>query len=69
MNRFQKGDALGFRGTSWNTKRQKWLAQIRSTIGGERRHYFLGHFDTREEAAAAYQGAAKILHREFRRRA
>ena len=67
MNSFTKNDVMGFRGTSWNAERNKWRAEIATMIGDKRKRYFLGYFDTREQAAAAYQGAAAILHREFRR--
>lgn len=38
---------------------------IRSIIRFEKRRYFLGAFKTIEEAAAAYQGASRVLHGEF----
>jgi len=69
INRFTKHEASGFRGTNLDARVNKWQAQIGTTINGERRRYHLGYFDTREEAAAAYQGAAAILHRQFRRTA
>jgi len=38
-----------------------WLAQIIA----EGQHHWLGHFATKEEAAKAYQDAAKKYHGEF----
>jgi hypothetical protein len=41
----------------------KWTAAIRAS----RQLYWLGTFDTKEQAAAAYRNAAKQLHGEFAR--
>jgi len=67
MNSLRKNAAPGFRGTSFDVIRNKWRAQIQTTIGGKRRYYHLGYFATKEEAVAAYAAAARLLHREFRR--
>ena len=39
--------------------------KFRAGIQFENKKYFLGSFPTREEAAAAYQGASRVLHGEF----
>lgn len=39
--------------------------KFRSFIQYERKRYFLGSFETEAEAAAAYQGASRVLHGEF----
>ena len=69
MNRSTKNDALGFGGTYWKIRKNRWRARIQTTIGRKHRRYNLGLFDTREEAAAVYVAASKLLHREFRRAA
>lgn len=38
---------------------------IRANIQFEGKRYFLGTFETEAEAAAAYQGASRVLHGEF----
>ncbi len=53
----------GYKGVTWNKRRQKWVAQI--ARGGE--HYGLGYFASAEEAYAAYVAAAARLHGEFAR--
>lgn len=56
-----KNNKSGFKGVSWRVSRQKWLAQIE--IDGKGKH--LGYFDTPEDAAQAYDKAARELHGEF----
>jgi len=53
----------GVKGVSWRKQRGKWGAEI--THNGKR--FFLGYFDTRAEAAAAYAKAAVDLHGDFAR--
>lgn len=55
----RKSNTSGFKGV--HKKRDKWVAQIRGNGG---RHY-LGNFETKEEAAMAYNMAATELHGEF----
>lgn len=50
-----------YKGVSWHTKGQKWVAQI--TVN--RQHQHLGLHDTEELAAKAYDAAARRLHGEF----
>lgn len=51
----------GYKGVSWNTSTKKWLAQI--SCDGKNR--YIGVFSSKEEAHAAYCGAASKLHGEF----
>lgn len=51
----------GFKGVCWHTAAKKWSAKILDN--GQRRH--LGYFLLPEEAARAYDEAAKIYHGEF----
>jgi hypothetical protein len=54
-----KNNTSGFKGVSSNQGR--WLAMI----GRAGRNCYLGRFDTREEASAAYLSEASRLHGEF----
>ena len=51
----------GFMGVSWDRQSGKWKAQIMS----DSRHIALGRFLSKEEAARAYDKAARIYHGEF----
>lgn len=51
----------GFKGVGWHKRDRKWQAQIMNN--GE--NYYLGSFDTPEEAAMAYNHKAKELFGEF----
>ena len=53
------------KGYTWDKNRGKWSAGI--GVNGKRIH--LGRFDTKEEAAAAYEEAATAYFGEFRREA
>lgn len=57
----QRNNTSGFKGVNWHSHSRKWKAQIRAN--GTKRH--LGVFGTPEEAARAYDDAARELHGEF----
>jgi hypothetical protein len=57
----QHNNKSGYKGVSWHVRDRKWIAQIVSN----KRYYFLGGYDTPEEAYAAYCEKAKELHGEF----
>ena len=59
--RIAKSNTSGVKGVHWHV--HKWQARI--TINGKR--VSLGHFASKEEAAAAYQKAAKIYYGDFAR--
>lgn len=53
----------GFKGVTFDKAKGRWKAQIR--LDGRRR--YIGRYDTAEEAARAYDAAARELHGEFAR--
>lgn len=55
-----KNNTTGFKGVN-QTPEGRWKAKIMA----ERKSIHIGHYDTKEEAAAAYNAAALILHGEF----
>lgn len=59
----QANGTSGYKGVTWFKRRQKWQALIQCR--GKR--HFLGYYDTAEEAAHAYDAAARELHGEFAR--
>lgn len=59
QNRKQaRNNSSGFRGASFNRQKGKWLSQINS----KGRHYFLGWYDSAEDAGASYELAKHALH-------
>lgn len=56
-------NSSGHRGVTWDRENRKWIAQI--NING--RHHNLGRFISVEEAAAAYETAARKAFGEFYR--
>ena len=56
-----KNNKSGFKGVSWYQPSQKW--QVKIAVQGKQKH--LGYYSDIEEAARAYDAAAKELHGEF----
>lgn len=56
-----KNNTSGFKGVTWHTCGNKWLAQIRVNY----KTVSLGHYDDPVEAARAYDAAAKLYFGEF----
>lgn len=56
-----KNNTSGYRGVDWHKIAKKWRACIRIN----KKNKFLGYFNTKEQAALAYNGAAKKKFREF----
>jgi hypothetical protein len=59
--RIHSNNSSGYKGVYWHKACQKWVAQI----GVDRKIHSLGVFDTAENAAIAYDAAAKSHHGEF----
>jgi hypothetical protein len=51
----------GFKGVTWHARAKKWQAQLSKTKGKS----YIGLFNTKEEAATAYNKAALEWHGEF----
>lgn len=67
QNRCNRGKTLnntsGIKGVFWHKRDNKWRAQIK--VGGIQ--FWLGYFDSMEDASKAYNEAAIRLHGEFAR--
>lgn len=59
----QSNNVSGYKGVGWHKRSRKWRAFI--TLNRKQRH--IGHFDKAEDAARAYDKAARELHGEFAR--
>ena len=59
----KNNNTSGYKGVSLYKATGRWCAKI--CVEGKQ--YFLGYFDTPEEASIAYQNASKIFHKEFGR--
>ncbi|QIG75061.1 HNH endonuclease protein [Rhizobium phage RHph_I3_18] len=57
----QKNNTSGYRGVSWSNQYQKW----RASLWHHGKNKYLGAYDDKEEAYAAYCAAAKQLSGEF----
>jgi hypothetical protein len=61
-NRDKRSDNItGFKGVHWEKARKKWRASI--CIGGKQE--CIGRYETKEQAAAAYDERARAIHGEF----
>lgn len=55
---FQRSNSYGFKGITWSAHAKKWVAKICC----DRKHQYLGSFNSKEDAALAYNFAALRLH-------
>jgi hypothetical protein len=60
-----KNNSSGYKGVTWDKRREKWVAQIMVN----RKHIHLGQFDSAESAHRAYVAAAEKYFGEFARAA
>lgn len=57
----RRANTSGYKGVTWDKHRKKWMAAIRVNY----KRMYLGRFNTKEEAAKAYNDAAKLHFGEF----
>lgn len=60
-NRKAQNVTSKYKGVGFDKKAGKWRARIRDNY----KHIFLGYFDYPEDAAIAYENAARLRHGEF----
>ena len=59
--RIQSNNKTGYKGVSYCNRDKKYIARIKLS----KRSIALGNYDTKEDAAKAFDYAARILHKEF----
>jgi len=57
----QHNNKSGYKGVSWHKQRKKWTVRC----GHHGKHHYIGLFDDKEDAARAYDAAARRLHGDF----
>jgi HNH endonuclease len=65
--RNNRANAKGVHQVIWSSGRIKWKAQIYQKLGAKKIFYYLGCFDNKSDAAAAYQAKAREIFGEFAR--
>lgn len=61
FNSVSKGGTSKYKGVSWDKNRNKWVAQYML----DRKHYYIGRYDTEELAREAYIKTVTKVHKEF----
>lgn len=61
--RLNKNNSSGVRGVTFDKKRNKWVAQITF----QRKNYYLGRYDTKEEAIAARKAGEEKYYGKYRK--
>ena len=61
QNKMNRRRSRRFRGVTWDGPTERWRAQIQANG----KHMYIGLFYSEQEAALAYDAAAKIHHGEF----
>lgn len=56
-----KRNTSGYKGVSWSKKTKKWRAKIYCN----KKYIHIGHFENKEDAAKAYNEAAKLYFKDF----
>lgn len=57
----QANNKSGYKGVHWHSRKERWVASIRA----EGKNKWLGSFKSPQEAALAYDRAARLYHGEF----